>query len=93
MHMILQIKTIIKRKLAFVIPTDNGFFLGLTNQHNYRPLLSLFAILVIQLKNSVFFSNTVILFIVFFRKKKKKNEESKNKTTLRKKRGTLKEGH
>jgi len=88
--MILQIKTIIKRKLAFVIPTDNGFFLGLTNQHNYRPLLSLFAILVIQLKNSVFFLTLLFSLLFSFAKK---NEESKNKTTLRKKRGTLKEGH
>jgi len=75
--MILQIKTIIKRKLAFVIPTDNGFFLGLTNQHNYRPLLSLFAILVIQLKNSVFF--LTLLFSLLFSFAKKKTKKAKTK--------------
>jgi len=77
--MILQIKTIIKRKLAFVIPTDNGFFLGLTNQHNYRPLLSLFAILVIQLKNSVFFLTLLFSLLFSFAKKKKKTKKAKTK--------------
>jgi len=70
--------------LAFVTPTDNGFFPWF-DEPTELPAIT-FTLRHLSHSNEkfrFFFSNAVILFFVFFRI----NEENKSKTTLKKKRG------
>jgi len=74
--MILQIKTIIKRKLAFVIPTDNGFFSWFDEPTELPTITFILRHMSHSIGKFLLFLRLLFSFLFSFGKKRRKQKQN-----------------